>query len=148
MNATLTERGLNMNHRYLKNTTTLELKTDACIGCGMCIKVCPHAVFEIAQIKVNSCNESMQKTDSSLGCENTTQKTPARADNRKTMPKAVIVDKDACMECGACAMNCPANAIQVQKGVGCAYAIIMGKLLGTEPTCGCDNSKSASSGCC
>ena len=36
--------------------------------------------------------------------------------------KAVIVDKDICMECGACAKNCPMSAIAVNAGVGCASA--------------------------
>jgi len=29
-----------------------------------------------------------------------------------------------CMECGACARNCPVEAIAVQAGVGCAAAVI------------------------
>ena len=52
--------------------------------------------------------------------------------------RAVIVNRDACMECGACAMNCEPEAISVDAGVGCAYAILIGRLRGTEPTCGCD----------
>jgi len=51
--------------------------------------------------------------------------------------KAEIRDRGACMECGACARNCPAGAISVKAGVGCAAAIITGKLRGTEPTCDC-----------
>ncbi len=38
--------------------------------------------------------------------------------------KAAIGDLDACMECGACARNCPADAITVTPGVGCAAYII------------------------
>jgi NAD-dependent dihydropyrimidine dehydrogenase PreA subunit len=38
--------------------------------------------------------------------------------------KARIHDLDGCMECGACAKNCPADAIQVSPGVGCAAYII------------------------
>ena len=30
--------------KYLKNNT-LELHVEACIGCGRCLEVCPHAVF-------------------------------------------------------------------------------------------------------
>jgi hypothetical protein len=41
------------------------------------------------------------------------------------------------MECGACARNCPARAITVSAGVGCAAAIIKGKLSGTAPSCDC-----------
>jgi len=58
--------------------------------------------------------------------------------------RAKIVDRDACMECGACAKNCPEEALSVRAGVGCAYAIIMGTIKKTEPTCGCDDNSS----CC
>jgi NAD-dependent dihydropyrimidine dehydrogenase PreA subunit len=51
--------------------------------------------------------------------------------------KAQIVDRDACIECGACALNCPAAALSVNAGVGCAAAIIKGWITGQEPTCGC-----------
>jgi NAD-dependent dihydropyrimidine dehydrogenase PreA subunit len=36
---------------YLKNVVTLEFNADKCNGCGMCIKVCPHEVFAIADGK-------------------------------------------------------------------------------------------------
>ncbi len=58
--------------------------------------------------------------------------------------KAEIVDRDRCMECGACARNCPVSALEVNSGVGCAYAIIIGKLTGNEPDCG----GSGDSDCC
>jgi NAD-dependent dihydropyrimidine dehydrogenase PreA subunit len=59
--------------------------------------------------------------------------------------KAEIINLDLCMECGACAKNCPFHAIDVKAGVGCAAAIIMGRLTGKEPSCGCSGE---SSGCC
>lgn len=51
-----------MNHTYLKNVVTLQLDTDACVGCGMCGEVCPHAVFSIQQgkaaiVALDSCME-------------------------------------------------------------------------------------------
>lgn len=49
----------------------------------------------------------------------------------------------ACMECGACAKNCPVQAIEVQSGVGCAWAMIgaalRGKDMDTECSCGGDD---------
>lgn len=50
--------------------------------------------------------------------------------------RAVVTDKDVCMECGACAKNCPFSAIEVRAGVGCAWAILLGKLKKSEPCCG------------
>lgn len=37
--------------RYLKGVTTLQLDEAACIGCGMCGLVCPHAVFVVEESK-------------------------------------------------------------------------------------------------
>ena len=68
--------------------------------------------------------------------------------------KAFIKDKSACMECGACAKNCQQEAIEVDAGVGCAAAIILGVLTGREPSCGpsgcCGSAKSSDNGpgCC
>ena len=38
--------------------------------------------------------------------------------------KAGIRVRDDCMECGACALNCPVKAISVDAGVGCASGMI------------------------
>ncbi len=58
--------------------------------------------------------------------------------------RTTIADRDACMECGACALNCPEGALSVDSGVGCATAILIGALRGTEPTCDCSDEAS----CC
>lgn len=33
--------------RYLENVVTLQLDRKKCIGCGMCISVCPHRVLRL-----------------------------------------------------------------------------------------------------
>jgi len=106
-----------MTLTYLKNGETLTLDDEACTGCGVCIDVCPHAVFAI--------------------------------EGRKAM----VMRRENCMECGACMLNCAFGALSVKAGVGCAGAIIVGKLRGTAPTCGCggdggEESTGGRSSCC
>ena len=64
--------------------------------------------------------------------------------------KVVIFDLDSCMECSACSINCPFEAITVAQGVGCATAVLYSKIKGGEPSCGCDSDccSSTDSGCC
>lgn len=50
--------------------------------------------------------------------------------------RAKIANKDACMECGACAKNCKDEAIFVKSGVGCANAVI-NSALGIQGDCCC-----------
>ncbi len=59
--------------------------------------------------------------------------------------RAVVTDRDLCMECGACARNCEFGAIAVNSGVGCAAALINSMVTGGEPTCGCGDT---TAGCC
>ena len=97
--------------KYLSKVVSLEFFSDLCVGCGMCIQVCPHGVFAL--------------------------------ENKK----AVILDRDQCMECGACAGNCAFGALNVNKGVGCAAAVINGMISGGEPSCDCGGGKKTGD-CC
>ena len=50
---------------------------------------------------------------------------------------AQLVRNEECMECGACAVNCPTGAIKVASGVVCAAAMIRAAVTGRkEATCG------------
>jgi NAD-dependent dihydropyrimidine dehydrogenase PreA subunit len=37
--------------RYLEDVVTLQLDTETCNGCGMCVNVCPHGVFDVLDRK-------------------------------------------------------------------------------------------------
>ncbi len=98
--------------RYLEKAVTLQFDAARCNGCGLCVHVCPHAVFTMVE------------------------------------KRAVLADRGACIECGACARNCEPEAIRVRTGTGCAAALLPSVLDGREPThvsCGCSDE---SSGCC
>ena len=93
--------------------------------------------------------------DKCTGCQLCTQVCPhgvfVMGGNR-----AKVVDRGACMECGACALNCAFGAIEVQSGVGCAAAIIASYFRrGGEVSCGPGGAAedsgscgSSSGGCC
>lgn len=91
-----------MLNAYLENTLVYD--PALCNGCGMCVDVCPHAVYEM---------------------------------NGR---KAILARPTACMECGACQLNCVTGAIAVESGVGCAAAMIQSALMGRkEVSCGSDS---------
>ncbi len=93
---------------------TLQYEPKLCNGCGFCIDVCPHAVFEMNSRKVH------------------------------------FSSPDACMECGACQLNCPTGALAVDSGVGCAQLMIRAALRknkgGPPPTCGGERQEDAACG--
>ena len=50
------------DQKYLKDVVTLSLDKEKCIGCGMCVKVCPHRIFVLKDRKAeivdkNKCME-------------------------------------------------------------------------------------------
>lgn len=77
-----------------------------------------------------------------IGCGNCELVCPHRV-FRIHGEKAEIVDPNGCMECGACAKNCPVGAIYVNPddGCGCAAYIInswLAGIRGKAPSgCGC-----------
>jgi NAD-dependent dihydropyrimidine dehydrogenase PreA subunit len=93
--------------QYLKNVVSLGFNPELCTGCGRCVEVCPHGVFE----KIGKAVE--------------------------------LRNRDRCIECGACMMNCAFGAIRVQAGVGCAAAVLNGMMRNREPSCDC-----SSTDCC
>ena len=128
---------------YLKNGESLRLESELCVGCGACLEVCPHAVFVMEETIARK--EGVGAGLAEGQAEGFGAASLAGAADIEPRPRkaARIRDREACMECGACARNCPASALSVKAGVGCAQAIIIGKLRGTAPDCGC-----GSSGCC
>jgi ferredoxin len=57
-----------------------------------------------------------------------------------------IHNHDDCMECGACQVNCPTEALLVDSGVGCAAAMIFSAVTGKDVSCGGDEDEDDS--CC
>ncbi len=59
---------------YLKDVVTLQLDHDKCVGCGMCLIVCPHAVFSM-----NNGSAWIENRDACMECGACAQNCPAEA---------------------------------------------------------------------
>lgn len=57
--------------QYLKNTVTLKLDPSICTGCGLCVTVCPHSVFEISnrKAKIVDIDDCMECGACALNCQ-------------------------------------------------------------------------------
>lgn len=70
---------------YLRNVSTLKLDTNKCIGCGICLEVCPHQVFSLEKGKAiiscfdaciecgacaRNCSSNAIFVDAGVGCAN------------------------------------------------------------------------------
>ena len=63
-----------MKHKYLSNVATLALSSDKCVGCGMCLDVCPHGVLEFENGKA-----IISDKDSCMECGACAKNCPADA---------------------------------------------------------------------
>ena len=59
---------------YLKDVTTLRISEEKCIGCGMCVTVCPHEVLNLPNGKVQIVNR-----DACMECGACAQNCPVEA---------------------------------------------------------------------
>ncbi|HPR56659.1 MAG TPA: mercury methylation ferredoxin HgcB [Deltaproteobacteria bacterium] len=48
---------------YLRDVATLQLDVTRCVGCGMCMEVCPHEVF-----RMNGKRVQIQNRDACMEC--------------------------------------------------------------------------------
>jgi ferredoxin len=66
-----------MNHLiYLKDVVTLKLEQEKCVGCGVCLSVCPHAVLSLTNGKIEIADH-----DACMECGACARNCPAEALN-------------------------------------------------------------------
>lgn len=63
-----------MKQQYLKNVASLSLDEEKCIGCGICLEVCPHHVFKMDSGKIQ-----LKNPDQCMECGACARNCPAEA---------------------------------------------------------------------
>lgn len=109
---------------YLKDVVTLKLDGEKCIGCGMCLIVCPHAVLSLINGKVDIVNR-----DACMECGACAQNCPVNA-----------LDVQAGVGCATAVINSALG----RKSSSCCCTI------DTRGSCGSSDEPSSGSrpGCC
>ena len=81
-----------------------------CVGCGVCVSVCPFEAIEI-----NGAGVAEVDKDRCIGCGLCAKACPAGAitvaDNLSR------IDESVCLSCGQCAVKCPRHAIVDVRGI-------------------------------
>ncbi len=101
---------------YLKDVVTLQLNENKCTGCGMCLDVCPHAVF-----KMNSSHAVIKNRDACMECGACSRNCPFEAISVEANVgcAAAVLYSMLGQEGGACSCSIESgNEVTVGKG-GC-----------------------------
>ncbi len=99
---------------YLRDVVTLRLDQDKCVGCGVCLAVCPHQVFDMN----NGC-ASIEKRDLCMECGACAKNCPAGAVYVKVgvgCAAAVINSALGRKTSSCCCVIEPDNDIEVKSG--------------------------------
>ena len=110
---------------YLKDVVTLQLDRERCVGCGMCLVVCPHAV-----LRMNDGCASIEDRDACMECG---------ACQRNCPTEALTV------QAGVGCANAVINAALGREGSSCCCVVEAEEKAGDTP----ESSEGTScSGCC
>ncbi len=104
---------------YLKNVVTLKLDEAKCVGCGLCLEVCPHSVF-----KMNGRSVLIHDKDACMECGACSRNCPTEA-----------ITVQAGVGCAAAVIN----GMLGRSGASCCCGIDAGSCCSdpSKPTCGC-----------
>ncbi len=110
--------------RYLEDVATISLDSDKCNGCGMCVEVCPHAVFALNSKKVDIIDR-----DGCMECGACAVNCPVAA-----------ITVEAGVGCAAAVLSGYLSG--KEPSCGCE------EIIEKKPTCACSEDKPAEAACC
>ncbi len=83
---------------YLKDVATLEFAEDKCVGCGMCLIVCPHAVFSMDtdHVKIENRDACMECGACALNCPTNSLSVRAGVGCAAAVINSALGSEDSC----------------------------------------------------
>jgi len=94
----------------------IEIDKDLCIGCGRCALVCPYEAVDVKKPfegEIRLIERNLERCDPQ-GCQACFNVCPTKCWYVDEHGKAAPVE-DQCILCGACALACPVQAIDVKR---------------------------------
>ncbi len=73
----------------------------ACVACGRCVDVCPHACLTLAPL------DDLEGADAATAAALAARAAPGRV--------AMLKDETVCIRCGLCAVRCPTGAMTLER---------------------------------
>ena len=96
-----------------------EVNKEKCIGCGVCVKVCPKSLIRLVPVdttivpKCNNCDNAAEARKvcevSCIACRICERNCPVNAISM--LDNHAVIDSEVCISCGMCAMKCPRGTI-------------------------------------
>jgi ferredoxin len=93
---------------YLSDVVTLQLYEDLCNGCGMCVKVCPHEVFELSGKKAHIVrkNYCMECGACALNCQTKAIDVKSGVGCAAGIINGILNNTEPTCDCGTSGSNC------------------------------------------
>ena len=88
----------------------LMIDSEACIGCGRCVRACASGGIVVEGERPNRC---ARVTDGCILCGGCVDACPVNAISG-VVKKPYTIDPNKCIKCGACKDNCAFDAIYVE----------------------------------
>lgn len=99
--------------KYLPNVSTLQHAPDKCTGCGRCLEVCPHGVFEMSNKRavLTARNRCMECGACAMNCDFHAISVNSGVGCAAAIIRGMLTGSEPTCGCGDSAAGCGVNGV-------------------------------------